>query len=242
MDSIPDLNAYVSGGYFLGRPMARAAFMNPELLPDAILTASHCLVDFVPDAWSIAWSGDSPEERQERASRFQLTGAALEEFMDFCTHALETGELGWPSVLRDIEIARRVKSQFFSKIEGLVVFGIALARELVKDFLDETRQEAGHAGVLTALRRGLAPDPSGIALGFDVLGWDWCAFHSYVCNSLENEFASVLNIRPNQYGFFDRIEDARRCADHSNLETTGAEPALWRPWLTVVYDSNDTVL
>ncbi|MCL2778710.1 MAG: hypothetical protein FWD73_11965 [Polyangiaceae bacterium] len=67
------------------------------------------------------------------------------------------------TTLRDTETARRVKSQFFSKIEGLVVLGIALPRELVKDFLDETRPEAEHAGVLTALQRGLAPDPSGVA-------------------------------------------------------------------------------
>lgn len=66
----------------------------------------------------------------------------------------------------------------------------------MSDFLDETRPELGQgqAGVLTALQRGVAPGPSGIAIGFDELGWDYGSFHSYVCNGLENEFASVLGI------------------------------------------------
>ncbi len=95
-------------------------------------------------------------------------------------------------------------------------------------------------GVLTALRRG-APLPSGgVILGFDVLGWDWGTFHSYTCNGLEAEFDASLGIRPNAHGFFSRVEDARKCADHANLETIGAEPALWLPWLTVAYDGFGT--
>lgn len=212
--------------------------MSPSLLPDRILTASSCIVDLVPDDWSIAWTNVESARRQERAARFGLAGAALAEFTAWATDAINTGDLAWPSVFPSLEVARRMRARFLPKAEGLVLFGIALPRDLVGAFVDETSPAAGHGehGVRVALRRGEAPDPCGRALGFDILGWDCGTFHSYVCNGLENDFASKLGVRPNQHGFVDRLDDARRCADFCNLETTGAEPGPWLPWLTLVYD------
>ncbi|MFH0901625.1 MAG: hypothetical protein V2A73_13435 [Pseudomonadota bacterium] len=48
-----DLSEYVSGGYFITLPARRAEHMDAALLPDTILTASGCIVDLVPDTWSI---------------------------------------------------------------------------------------------------------------------------------------------------------------------------------------------
>jgi hypothetical protein len=192
----------------------------------------------VPDTWSIAWTNDTPEARQAAVSRFGLKASSLAEFTSWCTQALETGDLAWPGVFLDVDVALRTKARFLSQAEGLVVFGIALPRRLVGSFLDETRPEAGQGepGVVAAIRRGEPPAPSGTALGFDVLGWDWGGFHSFICNGLEREFAKVLGVAPNQHGFFDGPVDAERCAEHCNLETTGAEPALWLPWLVLLYE------
>lgn len=235
-----DLGRYVSGGYFIGRRTPRAEYMNPVLLPSRILTASDCITDVVPDARAITWTNSSPERKSEQALRFGLAGAAAGEFTDWCTNALDSGELAWPSVFMDVDVARRVRARFFSSTDGAAVFGIALPGDLVSSFLEATRPAAGEGepGVLVALRRGARPSCGGVALGFDVLGWDHGAFHSYICNSLENDFASLLGVRPNRHGLFDAIEDARKCADYSNLETTAAEPALWLPWLTLLYDGD----
>lgn len=238
MKSILDLSDHVSGGYFIARPAKRADWMNPGLLPETILTATDCIVEFAPGPWSISWTKVSPEARQEAGARFGLDRTSLEAFTNWSTEALETGELKWPSVFLDLDVARRVKARFLSNTGGVVVFGIALSRDLVDAFLDETRKESGQGepGVLSAIRRGEPPAQSGRLLGFDVLGWDCGSFHSYLCNGLENEFASVLGVRPNEHGFFDRLDDASRCADHCNSETTGAEPASWLPWMVLAYD------
>lgn len=44
------------------------------------------------------------------------------------------------------------------------------------------------------------------AIGMDILGWDNCSFHSFLCNSLQDEFP---DIRFNKYGF---IETYHICA------------------------------
>lgn len=240
MEPVFGSHEYVSGGYFIARPGKRPERKN-ELLPEWILTASHCLVDLVLDTWAVEWSSDSRESRLEAASRLGLDGAALAELTAWCTRALDTGELGWPGVFFDVEVARRVRARFLPQ-DDLVVFGIALPRDLTQEFLEELspKEATGDTGVAAAIRRGAPPNDGGTALGFDILGWDWSYFHSYACNSLESEFASALGITPNRHGFFDRLEDARRCADHCNLETTGAEPVFWLPWLVHVYDGLGT--
>lgn len=226
----------MGGGYFIARPARRSAYMNAELLPDTIVSATDCLVDLVPNIWSIEWAGDA-RDREEAGARFSLQGRGLADFTTWCTQAFDSGELGWPGVFLDLDLALRTRERFFSGTEGLVVFGIALPADLVPDFIDENLLAPGEGepGVVTAIRRGTPPSP-GRPLGVDVLGWDHGGFHSYICNGLETEFDAALGIRPNRHGFFDEPGDARRCAEHSNLETTGAEPCLWLPWMVRLYD------
>ena len=214
--------------------------MNAYLLPETIVTATDCIVDLVPNTWSIEWTHDTQAARQEEAAKFGLKTSEIEAFTAWSTSALESGELGWPGVFLSVDVALRVKRDFLSRATSLVVIGIALPHELVSTFLDETRVEAGQGepGVVAAVRGGKVPSARGRLLGYDVLGWDFGGFHSYVCNGLETEFADLFEIKPNRWGFFDRLGDARRCADHCNLETTGAEPALWMPWRVTLYEGS----
>lgn len=232
-----DLGDYVSGGYILCRPAARDERMNASLLPDQIVTVSDCIVEVAPNVWSIAWAQVSEAERARRGGQFGLAGSALSDFITWCTEAFDAGLLGWPHVIFDLDVARGLRERLRTGAEAPRILGIALPRDLVERFARDAHETgSGEPGVLTALRRGTPPPEGGVTLGFDVLGWDWGAFHSYICNGLETEFASALGIRPNANGFFDDLDDARQCADHANLATTGAEPGLWLPWLTVAYD------
>jgi hypothetical protein len=232
-----DLESYVAGGYFIGRWTDRPAFVSAELLPSRIITASACIVELVPDVWSLAWTRLSEDEREKYGNRFGLVGPTLTAFIAWCTEAFDAGRLGWPNVIFDLAVARELRSRFLAKSDELVLLGIALPRDRVDDFVEFAvpGPAEGEAGILAAIRRGAPLAHGGVASGFDVLGWDWGAFHSYLCNGLEREFDAVLGIRPNGVGLFDRAEDARRCANHAQLDTTAAEPGLWLPWLTVVY-------
>jgi hypothetical protein len=72
--------------------------------------------------------------------------------------------------------------------------------------------------------------------GFEILGEEWGEwFHSFVCNSLENEYVERLHLSLNKNGLIDCYEDAVRATDHTNLDEVGAEPVLWQPWLISEY-------
>lgn len=213
--------------------------MRADLLPESILTASGCIVDLVPDTWAIAWTGDTPEQRRQQADRLGLDDDGLRALTGWCTAALDAGSLGWPGVFLDVDTAVQVRSRLLPARAEVVLFGIALPGDLRDAFLEATRPgpREGTPGVVLALEANTPPDERGRWLGFDVLGWDHGGFHSYVCNGLETEFREHLGITPNAHGFFDSEQDARRCAVHAGLETTGAEPALWLPWQVLRYGS-----
>ena len=229
--------SFISGGYFLALPALRSGSMNAELLPDAILTASGCLANFAPDTWGIAWTGDTIESRREAAARFGLDEQGLRALTDWSTEAMDSGSLGWPNVFFDVETAFHVRARFLPASVEPVVFGIALPADLRDAFLEETRPGPGEGtpGVVMALEANARQDERGSVLGFDVLGWDHGGFHSYICNGLETEFERALGLTPNSHGFFATEQEARRCAEHAGVETTGAEPALWLPWRVVRY-------
>ena len=228
---------FLSGGYFLAVPAARSESMNPELLPDRILTASHCLVDLAPDTWGIVWTQDSIESRRAAAAKFGVGEQGLREIMDWSTAAIDSGSLGWPNVFLNVETAIHFRARFLPVSADTVVFGIALPADLRDVFLAETRPSAqdGTPGVVKALEANVTQDERGRLLGFDVLGWDY-GFHSYICNGLETEFQRALGLTPNAHGFFATEQEARQCAEHAGLETTAAEPALWLPWKVVRYE------
>ncbi len=188
-----DLGEYVCGGYFIVLPAKRAPSMNADLLPSTIVTTTDCIVDLVPNTWSIKWTGETPATRREAASKFALRKEDVAALTDWCALGLESGELGWPGVFLDLDVALRVKAKFLSRSAGLVVIGISLPNDLVPIFLEETHLEPGQGepGVVAAIRSGKPPSVQGQLLGYDVLGWDFGGFHSYICNGLETEFAEL---------------------------------------------------
>jgi hypothetical protein len=234
----PAAHSFISGGYFLAIPAPRSEPMNGALLPDRILTASDCLVDLAPNTWGIAWTRDTIESRREAAAKFGLNEQALRELMDWSTAAIDSGSLGWPNVFLDVATAIHFRTSFLPASTDTVVFGIALPADLRDEFLEGLRPgpQEGTPGVVRALEANVMQDEQGSLLGFDVLGWDHGGFHSYICNGLETEFQQALGLTPNAHGFFATEQEARRCAEHAGLETTGAEPALWLPWRVIRYE------
>ncbi len=230
--------SFVSGGYYLIRPASRAEHMDPRLLPERILTVSDCITNLAPGTWAIEWANDTRKSRLKDAAKFGIDEAGLAEITQWTTKALENGTLGWPHVFFDLGIVREFAIKFLGQCSDVQVLGLALHHDECSVFLEEAApgKGEGEVGVYTCINAGRELEVGGTAAGFDVLGLDFQSFHSYICNGLEVEFDQKLRIKPNTLGFFDRHADAIKCAEHSGLDSTAAEPALWQPWKVVLYD------
>ena len=73
------------------------------------------------------------------------------------------------------------------------------------------------------------------ALGFELLNVEAGNLdHSFLCNHLEKEYQK-MGLTFNEHGLIANYEDAKRAEEFTNLDTTGAEPGPWFPWLIVEF-------
>ncbi|MGC4068432.1 MAG: hypothetical protein QM784_28055 [Polyangiaceae bacterium] len=77
----------------------------------------------------------------------------------------------------------------------------------------------------------LPPTHRLVPLGFEVLGANWGgSFHTFSCNSLEQQFSENIGIAFNQDGLIDTYEDALKASEYTNRDDVGAEPVAWYPF------------
>src|SRR5690349_14447562 len=129
-----DLSEYVSGGYFVALATERPSYMNADLLPPRIVSASQCICRFFPDSWAIEWASDSPEERAEAAAAFGITAEQYPQVKHWATNAFEH-EFGWPRLFYTLDFAASGLKLIPTPVPGLVIFSLALHHTLVEDFL-----------------------------------------------------------------------------------------------------------
>jgi hypothetical protein len=222
-------------GYVVTRTFARPPYVSADLLPDAMVSMSDCLADFVPDVWTLEWTKTSESDRVQKAGAFGLSPVELLPLMAWCT--AEFGRVwGWPCVLYELGAARDLHRHFLSSATNLRLLGLALPEDLAPDFLEAAKPlpHEGATGLYTCVAANHQLESGGIPLGWEVLGFEY-GFHSWLCNGLERNVFREFGIRPAENGLIQSAADARQAADYCGLESVGAEPGIWLPWLIVEY-------
>ncbi|MCB9636841.1 MAG: hypothetical protein H6721_32420 [Sandaracinus sp.] len=216
---------YVAAGYLVSIPVPRGSYSNATLVADEIWSASDCQVPRF-GCWTLAWVD---ADRTTPASALGVTD--VDALVAWCTAAFDAERMGWPDLFFTLEAAREARDRFAPSAQ---LFGLALRSDYADELLDDADDDS-NVGVVLALRRAEPLAHGGTPRGFDVLCWDgYGGFHSYLCNSLETELAT-LGLRSGALGLFANEDDANRAAAHVGLETTAAEPGLWLPWKVVEY-------
>lgn len=92
-----------------------------------------------------------------------------------------------------------------------------------EEYFEMLQREMVPAGPGTGSLLPGVPDENEL-LGFDILGWDICSFHSFLCNSL---YEMLPGVRFNHYGLLEHtFEEAAVFSDR--IQGYG-EPVLWVP-------------
>ena len=233
--------AWVSGGYYIALPTKRARYMSPEFTPDAVISASACLCDFFPDAWTLEWASVSDAERTRAASLFGLTPAALADAVTWATASFGKA-FGWPGAFYTLDAAREACARFLPSLVTTVIFGLGLNEEDVPDFLaaaSPANKGLGGSGIFECVKAAEKIAEGGTFLGHELLATDYGLITcSWLCNGLEKECANRLDIRTNRSGFIETYEAARSCAEFISQPETGAEPGLWLPWAVTSYEGS----
>jgi len=231
----------VFAGCIVTQMASRAPFMDVDLVPPRLWTASACVAPMVPGISGLAWATVEREQRLAVFRSFGMSDERLDDAVAWTTSRFDVGN-GWPGIFMDVDTARAFVQRFIPAGHEARVIALCLAVDDVAALIEaaSSGSETADVAILVGLRRGAAPPPGGIELGTDVLGLEVDgSFHSFLCNGRETWIRDHLGAVPNTVGLFDDHEVARRAALHIEADG-GAEPVPWRAWRLIAYPRQAT--
>lgn len=218
------------GGYYIVEGMPRADWMDSKVLYESVLSASRCICNFYPDIDTI-WS-ESKKKKETYRETLGLDNFVYDEMEQWINGEFEN-KFDFPDVFNNQESAVEFCNKFLRNIVGLRVIGIALPNKYRDAFLKD--QDNLRYGICKNLSHPWSIDLDGNILGYEILGFEFGGFHSYICNGLESEYYEKYKIKLNKNGFISTLEEAEILADYTNNGIKGTESVLWLPWIILEY-------
>lgn len=221
------------GGYYIVKPTSRADWMNNKVLHKLVLSASRCICNFYPDI-NVIWN-QSNDEKEAYRKKLMLDGNTYNEMELWIDERFEKN-FEFPDVFNSYESAVEFYHKFLSNQNDLRIIGIALPKKIRDIFLQE--QDDLRYGVCKNLSQSLHINLKGTVIGYEILGFEYGRFHSYICNGLEDDYYDKYNFKLNNNGLIFTLEEAQMLADYTNEEIHCTEPVLWLPWVLLEYRKN----
>lgn len=224
------MNHFVSGGYYVVKSIPRPSGLS-DILPTNLLTMSDCFTSVVREIVQLQWDeyANVSESIAEEASKFGIPEDRISELVSWAKEQHNTNYI----VYSDIGPALELASRFITDRETHVV-GIGLHTSLLESFESQVPKDVNKGlGLLELVNERRPPVEGGTAIGFEPLGFEATKFHTWLCHYAPDEVYKRFGIRPNHLGLIDKLDDARQVNGY--LLQTGAEPAIWEPWLLLDY-------
>lgn len=218
----------ISGGFYVTRILQKPDGLG-ELLPDRLLTLSACLTEFVPDSWAFDWASHTRAARVAALEKLGLPADLLARISQSADAAFAAGELGWPNVWQSLPAVQTFLANPGIAGHDFLLLELGVPEDFVATLLADLAPAPGEgdSGIYARLRNVAPVHPSAVPLGWELLGVETGgACHSWLCNSIQNDAAQDLGIRPGAFGLLPSEEDAR--AVHKLIANgPGAEPVPW---------------
>lgn len=215
---------YYLGGYFIIKSISRTEWMNHDVLPESILSASSCICDFYPDS-SVVFN-KSRKKKKKYMKEIGIDFLEYKQMEDWLNKESEN-HFDYPNVFSSPNSANEFRQKFLYNQSGLRIIGVALPKTYKDSFLEE--QDLGY-GICKNINKAMAIDSHSTILGYEILGYEHGGFHSYLCNGLENQYKNKFNYTLNKNGFIETLKEAQVLANYTNDEVKDTEPVRWVPW------------
>jgi hypothetical protein len=230
-----NMHDYVSGGYYIIKTIPRPPDLS-NILPEHLLTISNCFTAVMCDVIQLQWDNyeNVKEAIAEEAREFGIEQYQIPELVSWAKAQHNSNYNVFCEVEPLFELFRR-----FIRDPTTRLVGIGLHTSLLESFGSQLTKDINKGLGLAELvdeKRPLAE--GGDPLGFEPLGFEATKFHSWLCHSAPDEAYKQFGIRPNHFGLINTLDDARQVNEW--LVQTGAEPAIWEPWLLVEYAAKGT--
>lgn len=206
-------------GYYICETIAAAECLG---VGERILSVSGCIGEQHPrQGCFLGWrrKGESEEYR-----RFlKLNDEQYRECVDMAHQLFDLKRIDMDCRFLELSDAQCFRKRSCSEIDCCVVC-VSTTPECFELLAKEMKDGNGYGSL-----SGIADDS--LCIGSDILGWDHCGFHSFLCNSLQDELPGA---RFNETGLLGNdFQDVIGFAEQ--IEGLG-EPVEWIPCRLGVYE------
>lgn len=226
-----------SGGYYVTSRVAREDYMDKELVPSLLLSASDCICSWQPEI-NYFWGQPKPSKKKH-LKELNISEAEFKAIDQWITEKYTSGNYDFPSLFTSLEVAEEFRVTFLNHLPQMTIIEIGLPEPFVEEFLEDQESDSNpedeRYGIENLLLNRVPVNIRGKLLGYEVLGFDSGTFHSYLCNGLEKNYHKHFGFQLNAAGFLDSLEQAEKFCHYTNDDDLGAEPVLWLPWAVFEY-------
>ena len=227
------------GGYMLLLPTERIKTMSKVHFPKYFISASECLSDILVTNKNINLTplhapNDFFDCEYYYVDYYQgitkLDKKSISNLNNDITKIYEEGKYGFDSIFSDKNIAIYIYNKHFTHLKDVKLISVGLNEEEYQLFCEEENVKPcnGFYGLITSfVNKTKIAD--GKLLGYEVLGYHRCLFHTMACSGAEVDVNKKYGYTLNEYGLFSNYNESDNASIYICEEELG-ELALWQPW------------
>ncbi|MDR2888919.1 MAG: hypothetical protein LBV33_03650 [Lachnospiraceae bacterium] len=215
---------FINFGYYIIEPVSKP---NHIALPcEWVLSASGCICDHHPSLTGCFWQNHTDKQTKYK-KLLRLSDTDFENMKKHVSHLFNEQRLDSDSRFANFSDAHDFYSQYLSHLSKARIVSIALEGVYQAAFLGEIKD------TYNPLLPSKDQPPYGQWLGYDLLGWDYGGFHTYLCNRLDQDIAEKYPLIVNELGLIQNpYSEVRKFSEH--IADKG-EPVLWLPFAVYEY-------
>ena len=213
---------FLNIGYYIVERMPTPEYL--DLKCKQIITISNCICNTHP---SLAGSFYINCEKQhlEYKKSLGLSGEDFEKLKETVLRLYDECKLDVDSRFLELSDALLFCENYLHNKSNSTMISIALEDVFFDLFAEDTSENLNTPILLDSQKN------DGDFIGYDILGWDWSSFHSYLCNNLNQDILNKYPLEVNEYGLiqnpYSQVKEFTKYIDGKG------EPVIWLPY--VVY-------
>jgi len=215
---------FLNFGYYIVEPMPTPEYLNIKC--KQVITVTNCICNIHPSLTGTFYV-DCEKQQQEYKSSLRLEDDVFTELKENVLLLDNEHKLDVDSRFIELSDALLFCKKYLYNLSNIKVISIAL-EDIYKEIFIQDAGENLNCNLL------IHKKCDGNFLGYDILGWDWSAFHSYLCNSLNEDISEKYSLEINDNGLISNLYF--QVKDFSEFIDGKGEPVIWLPYSVYEHD------
>ena len=210
---------FLNFGYYIVQPYPTPEYLS--LTCEHVLTVSQCFGDVHPSLVGLLFHLEHDPQQLEYKKSLALSDEEFSKLQEIVLHLYKSHKLDVDGRFVELSDALSFCEKCLYNLPNVKIISIAL-ESAYKDIFIEDAGRCLNASFLEKQQS------NGNFLGYDILGWDFSYFHTYLCNSLHQDISDRYPLELNAFGLIqNHYSYVKEFSEYIDGE---GEPVLWPPF------------